>query len=232
MTIADNAMRVRDHRARVQSVGSGPLVRSHLRPVRTLPVATSESVGVVSRSAFQGEATTAWIRSLGYEAERIDADGLASRTVLPRVLFVHGADAVAGVDAAVLVQMRVVVLVETADSATALRAARVIPNDSHAGGEIQKVIGRLLGTPSVGRPVPLSPREQEVLATYVLGDTVKETAAIHFIAECTVRTHYRRVTRRYEDAGRPVANKSQLLLAMVADGWLRLDGSLGNTADE
>ena len=104
--------------------------------------------------------------------------------------------------------------------------ARVIVNGRAASGEVKAAIAQALGSAADGR-VAMSPREQEVLATYVLGATVAETAAEHFIAECTVRTHYRRVSRRYEQSGRAVANKAQLLLAMVADGWLRLDGSLG-----
>lgn len=72
--------------------------------------------------------------------------------------------------------------------------------------------------------VPLSPRELEVLTTYVMGATVEDTAARHFLATSTVRTHYRRVTARYTSAGRPVTNKAQLLLQMVADGWIRLPG--------
>ena len=68
----------------------------------------------------------------------------------------------------------------------------------------------------------LTDRERDVMTTYVMGATVSETASKHFIAEATVRTHYQRVTRRYEEAGRAAANKSQLLVRMVADGWIEL----------
>ncbi|MDL9935323.1 helix-turn-helix transcriptional regulator [Gordonia sp. ABSL1-1] len=63
-------------------------------------------------------------------------------------------------------------------------------------------------------------RECEVLRTYTLGATLRQTSQIHHVAESTVREHYRRVARRYCEAGRPVGNKAQLLLALMADGWI------------
>ncbi|WP_241548475.1 LuxR C-terminal-related transcriptional regulator [Gordonia alkanivorans] len=66
----------------------------------------------------------------------------------------------------------------------------------------------------------LTKRELEVVLTYVLGATVRETATQHFIAESTVRTHLRRVTDRYVAAGRPVSNKAQLLIELISDGWV------------
>ncbi|GED95968.1 hypothetical protein nbrc107697_00070 [Gordonia crocea] len=59
--------------------------------------------------------------------------------------------------------------------------------------------------------------------TYTLGTTVRDTARQHFITENTVRSHFRRVMRRYRDAGRPVTNKSQLLIQLIADGWVAPD---------
>lgn len=73
---------------------------------------------------------------------------------------------------------------------------------------------------TIGR-VRLTAREREILVSYVLGATMRETAVAHNIAESTVREHYRRVTQRYEEAGRPVGNKAQLLIHLVADGWVR-----------
>ncbi|MCK0438976.1 DNA-binding response regulator [Gordonia alkaliphila] len=86
---------------------------------------------------------------------------------------------------------------------------------------------RVLLAAEVGMPqglVRISRREQEVLTTYVLGATVEETVEEHFVAASTVRTHYRRATQRYSDAGRPVLNKTQLLLQMIADGWIDVHG--------
>lgn len=77
--------------------------------------------------------------------------------------------------------------------------------------------------------IRLSEREREVLTTYVLGSTVTATATEHFIGEATVRTHYRRVVERYAAVGRPVGNRVQLLLLMIADGWIDLDDALRRT---
>lgn len=77
--------------------------------------------------------------------------------------------------------------------------------------------------PSVVKvPVRLTKRETEVLGTYVLGATLQTTCRTHWVAEGTVREHYRRVSGRYNDSGRQVRNKTQLLLAMVADGWITI----------
>ena len=81
------------------------------------------------------------------------------------------------------------------------------------------------GSGAAGRAVPaggaLTEREREILQTYSLGATLRETSQKHQIAESTVREHYRRVVRRYEEAGRPIGNKAQLLLEFMADGWVR-----------
>ncbi|MGC5246228.1 LuxR C-terminal-related transcriptional regulator [Gordonia sp. DT219] len=69
--------------------------------------------------------------------------------------------------------------------------------------------------------VRLTERERQILTTYALGTTMAETARRHHIAESTVREHYRRVTQRYADAGRPIGNKAQLLLRLMSDGWVR-----------
>ncbi|MDF3285153.1 LuxR C-terminal-related transcriptional regulator [Gordonia sp. N1V] len=69
--------------------------------------------------------------------------------------------------------------------------------------------------------VRLTDRERQILTTYALGATMPETAKRHHIAESTVREHYRRVTQRYADAGKPIGNKAQLLLRLMSDGWVR-----------
>lgn len=66
----------------------------------------------------------------------------------------------------------------------------------------------------------LSGRELEVVVTYTLGATVRDTATKYFISESTVRSHLRRVMRRYSEADRTVSNKAQLLLELMADGWV------------
>ncbi|MGV9671647.1 LuxR C-terminal-related transcriptional regulator [Gordonia sp. NPDC003504] len=69
--------------------------------------------------------------------------------------------------------------------------------------------------------IRMTERERQILTTYALGATMSTTAATHHIAESTVREHYRRVVQRYNDAGRPIGNKAQLLLRLMADGWVQ-----------
>lgn len=92
-------------------------------------------------------------------------------------------------------------------------------------GHALDVLAGLAGRPEPGHPriprVHVTEREREVLTAYVLGATLRETARRFLIAESTAREHYRRVRQRYLDAGRPVANKAELLLALIADGWVR-----------
>ncbi|GAB33960.1 helix-turn-helix transcriptional regulator [Gordonia otitidis] len=92
-------------------------------------------------------------------------------------------------------------------------------------GHALDVLTGLAGRSEPGHPriprVHVTEREREVLTAYVLGATLRETARRFFIAESTAREHYRRVRQRYLDAGRPVANKAELLLALIADGWVR-----------
>ena len=68
--------------------------------------------------------------------------------------------------------------------------------------------------------VHLSRRELEIVTSYTLGTTVRNTASAHFVAESTVRTHIQRVMTRYREAGRLVNNKSQLLVELLSDGWI------------
>ncbi|MGB3604812.1 MAG: LuxR C-terminal-related transcriptional regulator [Gordonia sp. (in: high G+C Gram-positive bacteria)] len=231
MTITDSAVSVLDRRGGIQSPASGPFSRTHTRGLGGPCVQLVDAVGVVSPNTFVGETTAAWIRSLGYDATTMEVVGLAVRRALPKVLVVHGAQTLAQLPMAARQWTQIIALVDGADTATATAEAPVILNFPNASDQIRGALAQILGK-APGARVALSRREQEVLATYVLGETVKETAATHFIAECTVRTHYRRVTRRYDEVGRPVANKAQLLLAMVADGWVTLDGKLGHLAEE
>ena len=95
-------------------------------------------------------------------------------------------------------------------------------------GNLERVLHDTLGArDGVNSPVQMTHRELEVLRTYLLGATSKMTAQKHFIGESTVKTHYQRVTRRYTEAGRPVANKAQLLRQLLADGWIDPDDAAG-----
>ncbi|GAA4670336.1 LuxR C-terminal-related transcriptional regulator [Gordonia humi] len=185
------------------------------------------SVGVLSSSSFEADMTVGWVLSLGYVARRVTVNDLRSGAPRPKILIVDGPSISADLPPTVTHGVRVIVVGESG-TVTVAGGATVVRDDTDTAGVVQHWIARVLG--DGGERVQMTRREQEVLATYVLGATVRETADLHYIAECTVRTHYRRVSRRYEEIGRPIANKAQLLLAMVADGWLRLDGSLGPSA--
>ncbi|MGV9713249.1 LuxR C-terminal-related transcriptional regulator [Gordonia sp. NPDC003424] len=96
-----------------------------------------------------------------------------------------------------------------------------IPDTPHAAEQLRRTLRTAMARDSrADAPVHLSPREHQVVVTYTLGATVKETARQYFIAETTVRSHFRRVMTRYAEAGRPVNNKSQLLIALIVDGWV------------
>jgi DNA-binding CsgD family transcriptional regulator len=88
--------------------------------------------------------------------------------------------------------------------------------------DLDAVLRGTLGAPSASQPVSMTAREREIVGTYVLGSTAAKTAAEHYVAPSTVKTHYSRVSQRYTDAGRPVDNRTQLLLEMLIDGWIRL----------
>lgn len=94
-----------------------------------------------------------------------------------------------------------------------------IPDGERSADHLEQALRRFAVGP-VAEPVRLSRREREVVVTYTLGSTVRETSREHHIAESTVRSHFRRVMQRYGDAGRPVNNKSQLLIQLIADGWV------------
>ena len=102
--------------------------------------------------------------------------------------------------------------------------AVVLPDAAASALQLRAVLGdACTHSTSNHVKVHLSERERDVLSTYVLGATVYETARHHFISESTVRTHFRRVVTRYGNAGRTVNNKSQLLIELIADGWLDRD---------
>ncbi|HHX85903.1 MAG TPA: LuxR family transcriptional regulator [Actinomycetales bacterium] len=69
----------------------------------------------------------------------------------------------------------------------------------------------------------LSPREVEVLRTWLLADTKEEAARSLYLAPTTVTTYITRVRSKYLAAGRPARSKSRLLAHALRDGWIRLE---------
>ncbi|UQE75020.1 LuxR family transcriptional regulator [Gordonia sp. PP30] len=179
---------------------------------------TRRAVGVWSANGWEREAIAAWIEGLGYSTEIVEP-GTASAD-LPEVVVLSGRDRSLAQRIAWIPVARTVVLGGVFD-ATVMRTAHHVPDGPDVADRLRALLCELLGTG--GTRIQLSAREREILTTYVLGATVEEAAAEHFVATSTVRTHYRRVTARYVAAGRPVANKAQLLLRLIADGWIRLN---------
>lgn len=181
-------------------------------------VGAQQSVGVWCAGTWEREAMTTWVRRLGYPVVAVDSS--TTFADLPDVVLVSGRDRAVLHRLPWIGATRVVVLGGRAGESPR-PGIRNLVDGPDVAERLRVLLETLLG-PSAGR-VALSVREREILTTYVLGATVEETAAEHFVATSTVRTHYRRVTARYTDAGWPVANKAQLLLRMVAEGWIRLD---------
>ncbi len=188
-----------------------------------------EAVGVVAGSALEEVALAAWVSTLGYATTRMD--GLRSGApVVPKVLLVRDPGRLTRLPSGCWNAVTVIAVVDADYDGPIDPRALVLRNDAAAPDRIRTLLAGELG--GGGEPVSLSRRECEVLSTYAMGATVKETAARHLVSECTVRTHYRRASQRYKEVGRPIDNKSHLLLRMVADGWLGLDGSPGPRARE
>ncbi|MGB6247284.1 response regulator transcription factor [Gordonia sp. (in: high G+C Gram-positive bacteria)] len=180
------------------------------------------SVGVWSGNSWERELLTVWMSRFGYPVVAVETDGLASTP--PPVVVIGARDRHALYRCGRPVTARIVVVGGRIEKSDLRAGVHHVADGADVEERLALLLTRILG-PTSGRTA-LTAREREILTTYVLGATVEETAARHFVAASTVRTHYRRVSSRYEDAGWPVANKAQLLLRMVADGWIRLDGVL------
>ncbi|MEZ5212137.1 helix-turn-helix transcriptional regulator [Gordonia sp. (in: high G+C Gram-positive bacteria)] len=179
-------------------------------------------VGVVAEHDLVDLALVELVRCCGYRAVVLDCeqDTADDLPVTPVVLARTGIR-VAQVSANPAFADAAIAVMETAGMVVPqVRGIAVIPSNDDAVKHLRAFLESALGAGSERGVVPLSPREREILGTYVLGATVEQTAAEHYVAGSTVRTHYRRVTARYANAGRPVTNKAQLLLHMVADGWI------------
>lgn len=165
-------------------------------------------------------AASALIERLGFRAEIVAEDRLAGHQ--PRVVVVRDQLALARATRALSGQrIRFVVLM------AAERPARSAPGvhwltGSALAGDFRRVLEAVAPRAEHEGRVHVTFREREVVGAYVLGAKVKEVADRSFIAESTVKAHYRRVAARYNAAQRPVKNKTQLLLEMLADGWIDL----------
>lgn len=69
----------------------------------------------------------------------------------------------------------------------------------------------------------LSPREIEVLCTWLLVDSKVEVGENLFISMGTVNTHITRIRAKYSDVGRQAPTKAALVARAVQDGLISLD---------
>jgi len=69
----------------------------------------------------------------------------------------------------------------------------------------------------------LTPREIEVLRTWLMVDTKPATAAALYISLGTVNTHLTRIRAKYAEIGRPAPTKAGLVARAVQDGIVELD---------
>ena len=219
MTIADAGSPSRVLPRRRRNMGA-PATRHAPAAVATRE--TEPLVGVLGTDAMDVAAMTAWFEARGYATRPVTVDELRRPdAVLPALIVTRCVNAVDPRLAIALFHIRFALISDL--PLRGLPRTVTLVAASSAPRRLEQLATEVVGAPARPEPVPMTDRERAVITTYVLGATVADTAAEHFIAEATVRTHYRRVARRYNDAGRSAANKSQLLLCMVADGWISLD---------
>lgn len=72
------------------------------------------------------------------------------------------------------------------------------------------------------RPV-LTPREEQVLRTWLLVDSKPAVGQELFISLGTVNTHLTRIRAKYAEIGRPAPTKASLVARAVQDGLISLD---------
>ena len=188
---------------------------------RTAP----QSAGSQPHSHLRRLALVALIEGAGYGATLVEPGQIPSLRN-PAVLLVRSPGSLALVRRAPMLRnVRVVFL---GDGIASRDHIRISPRSPGAESALRQALAAIVGPPdqqstphAPADRVRVTEREREILQTYTLGATLRETSQAHQIAESTVREHYRRVVRRYEEAGRPIGNKAQLLLEFMADGWVR-----------
>ncbi|MBA5846730.1 helix-turn-helix transcriptional regulator [Gordonia amicalis] len=179
---------------------------------------------VIAEGDLFDAALVALVEGAGYGATLVEPAQIhALRN--PAVLLVRSTGMLALVQRAPMLRnVRVVFL---GDGVAGRDHIRIAPRSPGAESTLRQALTAIMGPPEPSTPpapenrVRVTEREREILQTYTLGSTLRETSQTHQIAESTVREHYRRVVRRYEEAGRPIGNKAQLLLEFMADGWVR-----------
>ena len=69
----------------------------------------------------------------------------------------------------------------------------------------------------------LSPREIEVMLTWILNDSKSAVCRQLYISSGTVNTHVARIRDKYQSVGRPAPTKAALLARALQDGHITLE---------
>jgi DNA-binding CsgD family transcriptional regulator len=73
------------------------------------------------------------------------------------------------------------------------------------------------------RAPTLSPREIEVMLTWILNDSKSAVCRQLYISPGTVNTHVARIRDKYQSVGRPAPTKAALLARALQDGHITLE---------
>ncbi|MFE0750128.1 helix-turn-helix transcriptional regulator [Gordonia sp. NPDC058843] len=196
------------------------------RTTRHVAAATSRparSAAVVAEGDIFDAALVALVESAGYDSVVVEPAQLVALRD-PAAIVVRSAAMLGFVRR--VPTLRSVKVIFVGNGVAGFEHIRVAPRAPGAEEALQRALASAAGpptpqsAPALANRVRLTDRELEILETYTLGATLRQTSRIHSIAESTVREHYRRVARRYEEAGRPIGNKARLLVEFIADGWV------------
>lgn len=102
------------------------------------------------------------------------------------------------------------------------RHMHLLPQLDANVGEASTTDERRCGREALPKP-QLTPREIEVLRTWLMVDTKPATAAALYISLGTVNTHLTRIRAKYAEIGRPAPTKAGLVARAVQDGIVELD---------
>ncbi|MGW6032215.1 helix-turn-helix transcriptional regulator [Gordonia terrae] len=216
-----------DVRRSAPSSDSMPIGRGSQTPRPELAVTSGPAprvTAVVAEGDIFDAALVALVESAGYEATVVEPAQLAALRN-PAAILVRSAAMLGFVRR--VPALRSIRVIFVGSGVAGFEHIRISPRAASAEEALQRALATVAGPPTPQSPpelanrVRLTDRELEILQTYTLGATLRQTSRVHEIAESTVREHYRRVARRYEEAGRPIGNKAQLLVELMNDGWVR-----------
>ncbi|OBA33208.1 helix-turn-helix transcriptional regulator [Gordonia sp. 852002-51296_SCH5728562-b] len=185
--------------------------------VDAYPLPANPSVAVIAEQKLGDLALVALIERFGYRARIVDLDAMENDPAHVAAVLVRSEGNLEKVQRGnAFLDARIISLGVRVDDPRGIE----LLDSPYAAGTLEQTLSSVVGGVRTEGRVHLSGRELEVVVTYTLGATVRDTATKYFISESTVRSHLRRVMRRYSEADRTVSNKAQLLLERMADGWV------------